>query len=502
MALTPEELLELEALELEELEAWEAQQSPPQPAQQSGQQAPPKEKDSWLEDFGEGIATSGLSTYYGIKDLAGQLDDEDRATLADWKEDAGESGWGTAGRVVGELGQFAIPGGALAKGAKAINTAKGLTKAKALGTYAAADALAGASVGGVKLPEEGESRLSNAGREAAASLIGSGVGAAGSKLLRGLDKTPEAKRLIEEGARLTPGMSAATPPIKYLEDVMEVTPFLARGTKKARDAAEDTIQLAALNKASPGAAITETGTEGVAQLKQVIQKEYGDAWAGATGLTNEARTAFVNRGDELFGEVTDAQGNILKRIGSNFKKLTTDPSPESLQAMDKLLRKEINSAKSDFGFQSGLKDLRETLRVGMPEGVVSRLKEVDAQYPDFLTVRKAAKAAAGDGGNFKPRHLVQAMKSVGKDSVGEGAGPMQQFISDASIADQKTGGAPLEFFRRLAGIAPSPLPMKTAGNVLMGNTAPQKAAVGFGNQYADELRKYISSGRVAAALED
>ena len=70
------------------------------------EEMPERPEEAWYEDFGEGLAVSGMDTYYGIKDLVTDLDDEDRARLKDWKEDAAQSGWGTGGRVVGEMAQL------------------------------------------------------------------------------------------------------------------------------------------------------------------------------------------------------------------------------------------------------------------------------------------------------------------------------------------------------------------------------------------------------------
>jgi len=122
-------------------------------AELARRKAPVKEKESKFEDFGEGIVASGLSTYYGLKDLVTDVTDEDRARLKDWRDDAGESWAGTAGQVVGELGQLAIPGGA------AMKIGGGLSKA--MKTIKGQSALA-AGLGGAQLPGEESSRLANA----------------------------------------------------------------------------------------------------------------------------------------------------------------------------------------------------------------------------------------------------------------------------------------------------------------------------------------------------
>jgi hypothetical protein len=124
---------------------------------QNSPTTPERDAEPWYEDFAEGVVSSGMGTYYGIKDLTVGMDDEDKARLKDWKEDAAQSGWGTAGNVVGEVAQLALPGGAALKGAKALNAAGKLAKtAKALPL--ATDVLASSALGYVKPPEEGKTR--------------------------------------------------------------------------------------------------------------------------------------------------------------------------------------------------------------------------------------------------------------------------------------------------------------------------------------------------------
>ena len=64
-----------------------------------------------VQDFSEGIGVSGLETYYGAKDLLGLGSAKDKQTLEAWRRAAGESGWGTAGQITGDVAQYLLPAG-------------------------------------------------------------------------------------------------------------------------------------------------------------------------------------------------------------------------------------------------------------------------------------------------------------------------------------------------------------------------------------------------------
>ena len=101
-------------------------------------------EESAFQDFGEGLGVSALSTWEGGKDLLSKTglvdapDASDLARLQDWRDDAGQSGWGTAGEVVGDVAQILAGGGlggAALKGATMIP--KALKGAVAMDTAAA-----------------------------------------------------------------------------------------------------------------------------------------------------------------------------------------------------------------------------------------------------------------------------------------------------------------------------------------------------------------------------
>jgi len=309
------------------------------------------------------------------------------------------------------------------------------------------------------------------------------------KALKGIHVSDDAAALLDEGVELTPGQASASPFMKNVESVMEVTPVLARGTKKMRDAAETSFHNKVLEKAAPeGAVITKSGVEGVTQIKKAVTQAYEEAWSGARNLSNEARKGFVDIAGEAVERLTEQQKGIMKTIMGDFKELSRNVTPAKLKAMDNLLRKRISTAsKQDYDFKEMLVALRKELRSGISEDVGAKLSKIDAKYPAFLAVRKASKAAAREGGVFNPDQLMQGIKAVGKDMVGEGKGPLQELAKQGyQTVGKKVGGQPLEWFRRIASISPTPIPMRAAGRRMLGQGAEQKAL----DPLAQALRLY------------
>lgn len=465
-----------------------------------------KEQDPWYEDFGEGLVVSGQDLVYGLKDLAVGLTDEEKAMLKDWEEDAGESGWGTAGRVTGEIAQFALPSGALKLASKAPKLARAVSAINK--TPMARDIVSSTGLGMARLPEEGEGRLQRGMEEGAAALAGGSVGKLLSKATKGVNITPEARELMEEGVRLTPGQAATSKTIRGLESAAEVTPVLAQKTEKLRKRGGDDFLLNILNKANPlkDKPITRIGNEGFEQLQQNVTKGYDDAWSLADNVDKDAVKLATDKLVELKKTVAPDDTPIINNILDSIKKLGKEPSnSDMLKALDRNIGKYIGKTKSNPVLQDALQEVRGDIRLSLPEASQEMLTRMDRFYPDYLVVKKASKAAAKDKGKFDVNQLTGAVKSVGSDTkVAMGKGPLQKALQQgAETVGRKEGGAPLEWFRRLATAFPSVVPVETGMKAALGQTSGQRVLRSAGDPVAEALRKYgITSPRFASALED
>ena len=475
--------------------------------QRSASGQPAKEEEPWYEDFGEGLAVSGMETYYGVKDLVTDLDDEDKATLADWQQDAGESGWGTAGQVAGEVGQFLIPGGAVLKGAKAASRLAKLGRgARSLAVLGGESAL-GAGLGAARLPDADETRGGNALTEGAGALAGGVAGKVLAKTLRGASRLPAAKKLMDKGVELTPGAQSGSKVVTGLENVMEVTPFLARGTKKAKEKALNQWNKVTLNEAAPvGAKITETGTAGAKQLKDAVTKAYDDAWKGAGRLRRKDVTKMMEGMRRNTLRLGKADERVMQSMWDDVEKLIADGSRKGFQSADDMLRRRIKAAGTKkYDLNKALSQAREDLRATLDPDTLGALKKIDSKYPAYLTAKQAVKNAKNEPGRiFKPTHLVNADSQISKDLATTGESVYSKAADEAQeTLGHKVGGQPLEWFRRVADIFPTTLPLGFMGRGVMGDTMVQKAGkAAISNPTVRALRRRGLSSALGAGATD
>lgn len=447
-----------------------------------------KPKDSALEDFAEGLVVSGMDTYYGMKDLLGVMDDEDRATYNDWKEDAGESGWGTAGKVVGEVGSYMLPGGIakgglkiLSKAGKLANIAnKGL---KVLKDYNIAREGIGAGImGGTKLPEWGETRTENMLKEGGMGAAGAAVLKGVAGLAKGIKKSKLAQEMLDEGYYLTPaqaaGKSTGSQVVKLGETVGSAAPILKKGTEALEKEGTRGWNMRAFNRANPEGMpkITAGGEEGFQQLAKNVSSEYDRAWSGARSMTDEALEGATKKLENALQVVAEQDAPILKRIIRDIDNKSYVGSREQLQSLDRSLGKMINRAKSDPHLTKILQEVRKSLRKSLPEENRKLLEKMDKLYPDFKVLEKAVEKASYGDGVFTPKDLNTSMKVGRPGKAPRGKAPMQQDMKEGKELFETTGLTPsIGFMARAATSVDSPNSiMRGIGNITLGNTSPQR----------------------------
>ncbi len=496
--------LELQiAIEQEQARAMQQRQ----PARQQRANQEPEKKDAWYQDFGQGLGYSGLSTYYGIKDLFTDLDDEEEERLADWKLDASESGWGTAGQVTGELAQLAIPGGAGLKAARALSKGGKLAQTLAKGAPLAADVAGSAGLGYIQQPNFGQERWKNAAEGAGGALLGGALGRAGTKLYRGVNKTPEAQKLLDEGIALTPGQASESGIPRTVEAIMSWAPFVSKGTQRARQRSVSQWNNTVLNKAAPaGKQITGEGSEGVRNLSKAFEDSYKDAW-GAAGRPRANKVVdlvdtAVKQGRELDQESRRVVANALKRLNE----ATRDYSPERISQLDKHLRKQIESSATQKNFELAdvLKRMRKNLRASVGDDSAQKLKAIDGKYGNFLAVldASASSKAMESGGVFSPQQLIKSSaKIAGRKKAAQGIGPLRDIAEQGMETVGRQEIKPLINMRKaVVRNMPSVPGMDFGGRLVLGQTSGQKALQrAAASPFSQWLRNYVSPARLGGA---
>lgn len=383
------------------------------------------------------------------------------------------------GDMAAEIGQIATTGGALGGIARGTGLAKAAANSPVL-RATLADVAGSAAVGGARDPGAEGSRTDNAGSEALWSLLGGAL----SKGMAGVTPSKAGKEALERGEYLTPGYATDNHVLSGLESAMEVTPTLAHGTKVARGKAQQGWRNHAFDTVAKKLGIKATGETGIESFKQIdnaIKSGYKEAFANIDSVPDSVFDSMFktvsNRSADLSIPDQVALKNIAKKLRQFRTKARKGKSTDLADRIDYYLR---NEAK---GTQGPLRDaiigLKKTYHRGFGSDLESKLKNFDEVFPDVLTLEDAVnKANLGmmEGG-FSPQQLMSGSANVGtKNAFARGESALFDIAnSGGKTVGQKEGGAPLEWFRRLAGVAPSPPGMELLGNTVIGNTAAHKA---------------------------
>ena len=478
-----------------------------------------EDAEPWYQDFGEGLGVSGLKTYTGVKDLFGTFSPwgsgaspADNARLTDWKADAGQSGWGTGGEVVGDIAQIVGTGGiggATTKGALNLSTkaaanqarrsalTRGLSQARKLRSPILKDVAATAAVGATQAPEAGETRMGNAVSDGQDALIGGLIGKGLTKAVRGINKTRAGQRALDAGDKLTPAMVSEGSGVQGVENLMQVLPALSIGRQQARDAATESWTKRVLQEAAPvGTKVTGTAKDRAIMLKDGYTKGYANAWGRAEKPSTAQVMGVQNTLKETGGFVDDAGKATLAKISRDLKNISGAKfNPEVLQNLDRSMKKQIATAarNGNAALEEGLNAAREGLRNTLPDVGKTELKALDNQYGKYLVVKKAGAAAADNKGNFTPQQLMNSVKTVGGETrTFTSQAPLQKLADEAMDTVGRTEPAILQDIQKgLIAKFPTHQPtMDLGGRLTMGETAPQKALGRVINSpIAEALRK-------------
>ena len=459
-----------------------------------------------------GITESAQDPLYGALDLAG-VDVQNPPPMASvlsqarrqqaretTEELADENVGGVIGNVIGEGSQIALPA------AKYIQATSRVGKAGGYGLPLAIEAATATGRRGLITPEEGDTRSGNMTKEMLINLSAGGAGAGLLKLARGVNLKRGAQELIDEGIPLTPGQAAKSPAIHGLETTASVTPLLARGTRRARERAEAAISPVIISRVAKQfddtADITRGGWEGMEDLTVIVNTKYDDAWdaANTSMWNNQQRERFGNRLTRESRRWTDTQGASLNRLADDM--LNVDLT---VKRLDTKMRDMIQSS-NDYEFTAYLKDQRALLRERAGATTNKALTDLDTNYGDFLTIQRGtANAPGGAAGQVEPEGLRQSVQSVSATqprSVGEA--PLQQTADTLVRLMADEGGAPLDFFRRLANVAPTPATdkfMDRMGRAVIGQTNPQRAVREFLADNPDAARYFITASGAAGGAD-
>lgn len=456
----------------------------------------PEEKEhgklAKANDFREGLWSSVVDTGYGINELVtGDLRPDQREYAEDLRRRSQESGWGTGGRVVGEIGMLMAPGGALGAAGKALTK---LPKAARAAKAAAAatkglkyDVAASAGLGAAQLPSDPSmSRTENALWGAGGALGGAALAKTMGVMGQGVKRSKAGQRMLDKDVRLTPGRASEGTFLGAAENLMRVAPFTAKGTNKFQERAFRDWNKQMFNEVAPkGVKITSDGHAGFTQLQTGFNNAYDDAWGLAGKPSNEGLVSVYNQAVKAGKELPGSAEYAMKQVLNGLGKVTKEYTPKGLKALDSTLRDLQEGAYGGVNPEKylgdAIKNIRTTLRDSVGKESQDALAKVDAQWSQYLPVKEAGETAkaVSTKGLLDTDMVGTAIGGKGGTGGGRqltGDAPFQSSLNDAiDTIGEKDPNMILNIMKATAAGAPSPHGlMDFMGRGLTGQTKAQK----------------------------
>lgn len=510
MALTPDEKRRLMELAARRSGAAPAAQQQAQPWKSYGGVL------GKIQDLSEGIGASALKTYYGGKELLGLAEQDDRTHLKLWQDAAGESGWGMAGEVTGDIAQLAIPGTAGVKAATAIPKAMRWAQGMKAGTRLGADVAGSAGLGAVQLPSEDGSRSENAFMYGAGALGGAALGKTLNIAATGIKGSPAAQRLRAEGVKLTAGQQNEV--LRRIEGFMNLLPFTAKGVERSRERSYNSLLRKMQNKADPEERLFNKSLlqerMSPKEINAAMYKSFNDGYATAWGSTAQVTSSGVTKmGNALTSnlhKMTNGQQKAITRLAQELEEKLMNPA-NSLKDVDDLLRAYRKNPGKDPAkvrvYNQTLSDVRAALRGELPEQNQQLLSKLDEKYRKFKVLQNASTAAAAErragvltledlqAGNRQATSQFQ--RSMGQE-------PFGSMLDDYAKARGQPKEPLLGVSRAIVKEIPDAFQTRHLQSVL-GGTAPWQKPIRDWTEkhYPGVLRKWYSAARLGgAAAED
>lgn len=400
----------------------------------------PTDGTGTLQRLREGIGQGMTNVVRHGGNMLGLVSDEQLADAKRLDAPLLDTGAGMAGSLIGETAALAVPGAGTT--GLAMKVAPSLAR-----TAVRRGALEGAAQGAL-MADPG------AGSEGAA--FGAGAGAllpaafrGGSRLARGVERTPEAQALMDRGVDLTPGQMNPGGVFNQLEESWQSMPVLGPVITGSRDSARRQYQQAIVREgAAPGAVIPDGDID---EMLDAAYKSFAPLYDQAKGFpvrpyiintagkdqplatlfrqtvnsrsipaTDEARKRAMGI---LQNELSSGVGTSddLLRIRSNIRAEAREASksPESLQRDTAAL---LESAESQ---------ITKALESQLPADALAALRTADSKYGTYKIIEGAVAAAKDQPGGFSPAQLSTAIKkATDASSYARGAGgPLRDLAS-------------------------------------------------------------------------
>jgi hypothetical protein len=424
-----------------------------------------------------GVAGGAIKAGYGVKQLFGGLDAEDRAVLAQVKAEEAEETNGFkrgVGNFVADAALTAVPASKFTKGTMLIKAlGRGAPLAAAAVSGAGTEALTGVAEGDT-YAEQMQNKGVKAAQAGATGAAFQGVLSGALRTAKGLFKAkPEAQRLFAQGINPTLQQGADTSWGRFVGG-------LASGSGAVRDRQEQEVANWVLKQATEGNVQMPraTGREAVQAADDYIDDAYRTLWKGKrvqlspTEVSNAQQAAqqLNNRGQNAY-EASRAGKTVANLFGNTGD---TNRSMNASTLMDKyvnVLSEKIDIEK-DPEIQRRLMAAKNSLinnvrDKNLTPAEAQRLMEINTRNFDLARMKEATKGASGELEGMSLSKLASAYskhKMPTNTTMDDGIGPALRVLGHTPTQDEARA-AKVTGQRILGGIL-------TAGGVTAATTGP------------------------------
>lgn len=379
---------------------------------------------SGFEKLRAGIGQGMVNVGRHVGNLVGAVSDDKIANAKERDTDLLNTGAGRVGSIIGET---AITAPLMATGAGALARA-GSVGAKIVGSPVMRGVVEGAAQGAV---------MADPGERGAGALAGGAMGSllpavikGGSKLVRGVEKTPEAQRLLAEGVDLTPGQMNPRGMFNQMEESLQNVPVIGNAVKGARDNAQRDFQQSVIRRgAAPGATVPRGEIDDMLDsayksfeplydqakgfpVKPVVMTTGADVPLGSLFKT-AAATKTVRASDSTRREVAGWLNDQLTQFNG---------SSDDLLAIRSNIRTEIrrsatgnvtpaDRAAADL-MRNAEKSVTNAIESQLPKDALAALRTADSRYGQYKVIEDAVAAAKDSPNGFSPHQLSTAVKNA------------------------------------------------------------------------------------------
>ncbi len=284
---------------------------------------------------------------------------------------------------------------------------------------------------------------------ATAGILQTGGGALASAVKPNV--SPNVKKLLDEGIRLTPGQIRGGW-AQRVEDKLTSVPLLGDAIKTAQRRGYEDMNRAVANRAlAPiGQSVPKNlpaGRDMVSHVEDTLGAKYEEILSQMTGTVDDQFLADISRTLSKSKTLPASQQKTLKQLivdqfGNKPKTLTG----KQLKGINSTLSRESAGYKADPSYDNrklggAIGDLKTAMnnmlrRNNAPE-LSQQLSKTDEGWANYVRMRKAAGSLGAKEGVFTPAQLQSAVKSSEK-SVGQGrfakGDNLMQDLSDPAVA--------------------------------------------------------------------